>query len=221
MNINSSAFLLLIGLVPIIAFGPGCDKEVDFIAGCLHPMKRHETFSFGTGAQNADPRPCMDMGSAELLHFSANLHGDTAPRSDSELPNYDQVNKLFGFNDCGNSGDPQNDSARVGWYFHDGKMEVLPYVDHDYEHHYDLKNPLAQIDLDRTYEYEIRIDGDHYRFTIIDDTGKTLNEISVARYCPPDQPGKFSPRSKFALLPYFGGRSPAPHPMHIDVNLLR
>ncbi|MBS1963169.1 MAG: hypothetical protein JST04_13215 [Bdellovibrionales bacterium] len=229
MKTNAS-IRLLASLGFISALLSACHKEIDFV---FSPMSRHETFTVQTGAHYFLPRKTGAMGSATVLMFAANLHSDTVPSNAEEVTRYNGVNKLFGFNDC-KSWDPQKNSARVGWYFHetkelpndvrplhaiDGKkyvMDVLPFVDHaagDPPHEYDVKNPLASIELDRFYQYKIEVGTDRYVFSIYDGSA-LLNSITVDRHCTDNDP------TKLVDFPYFGGVGTAPHPMTIDITLL-
>jgi hypothetical protein len=196
---------------------PGCHKEIlTQIVGALDKYHANDIYTIQAGQEYCTPAPIHDIPSSTGLHFKANLTESTKPTKDSELPAYYATNKLFGFNDCGNDGDPQNDSARVGWYWNQkvGKMEVVPFVDHAYVHHFDLSNPLAYVEIDRFYEYNIQIAGDHYVYTITDDSGALLNTITVDRFCTSE------PSSRKMLFPYFGGTIVAPHKVTIDINVL-
>lgn len=228
-------------LVAVTVLGAGCKKEFAALSGTLTPMKRNDVYTLQKGQQYCSPKPFADMGNKNQLHFAVRFQKSTAAYTVDELASYNQVNKLFGFNDCGAVSN-RTDSARVGWYFHEisasnyarlsaadrGKvsaygtidapkyyvMDVLPFVDHNGQHEYDVKNPLATLDLDRFYEYKIEILGAQYLFSIIDDTGTLLKAISVTRHC------SGTAGEKFMNFPYFGGTSPAPHTMAIDLNLL-
>jgi hypothetical protein len=188
-------------------------------------------FKIPAGENDAEKLIVSVAGAHRLLRFEAILYKDTAPTSIAELSSYNQVNKLFGFNDCkGLQGNHEN-SARIGWYFHeatdpntpntinlgDGKlyvMDVLPYTYINGTRTYDTLQPLASIRLDVAYQYEIRIEGSTYVMTIREKNGNLINSITTPRGC--SNPGSFT----FINYPYFGGASKAPHDMRIGITLL-
>ena len=159
----------------------------------------------------------------DTLSFRANIHRDAGYQI-SDLGNVNEVNKLFGFTDCDQM-DPKIHSARFGWIStpnsgnqpgKDGSntILVLPYIDNNNTHQYDMSYKTAlEIKLDTFYKYQIQINGNSYTFTIWDDEGNQLLNQTKNRNCG-------STNQKWILSPYFGGPIPAPWAMNIEVDIL-
>lgn len=150
----------------------------------------------------------------DTLSFEANFHSNTKYTS-AELGGHSQVNKLFGFSDC-SSINTQN-SARFGWLFDENtnQMKVYSFRHVNGEMQYDVNHPMAIVELDQVYFYQIEIKNDHYVFTIKDhQNGNLIATEEGARGCTGDG------HIKMTAIPYFGGTKPAPHEMEIDINIL-
>lgn len=110
------------------------------------------------------------------------------------------ANKLYGFSDCYSP--HHSNSARFGWRWLDGKLEILAYCYQDGERHNELLDSVA---LNKSYDYEIEIQADAYLFR--------LNgvEKKMPRGCSGRPFG-------YKLYPYFGGQEVAPHEVRIKIQ---
>jgi hypothetical protein len=109
------------------------------------------------------------------------------------------VNKLFGMSDGGNHMD---NSARLGWRYLNGKLEILGYT------HYNKQFDFEKIcDVEPNVEYNCQISflEGKYRFIV----GSNTLEM-----------GRFNDKNKrnYILYPYFGGDEVSPHDMTIKIK---
>jgi hypothetical protein len=107
------------------------------------------------------------------------------------------INKLYGFNDCGQDIYNHRFSARVGWNWHNDSLKLFSYTYNDGVRRTVF---LQSIELGGTYNCKILITPGSYIFSI---DGKTLD--IAPRGC-----SDLSLSRKY-LYPYFGGETPAPH----------
>jgi hypothetical protein len=113
------------------------------------------------------------------------------------------VNKLYGFSDCGSA--HHTNSARFGFVWNDQtlKLEI-----HAYAYASGSRNMkfISNVSLNQSYDYKIVANKYSYDFTV---NGKTVN---LPRGC------KSKNAVGYKLYPYFGGDEVAPHDMKIEVN---
>lgn len=114
------------------------------------------------------------------------------------------VNKLYGFSDCGTP--HQTNSARFGWTWQDEALTIYAY------HYYqgELRfHPIGVAQLNQPYQYQIRIEANKYVFSF---DGK---EYTTNRGC--SDTGQLE---RYMLYPYFGGLEVAPHDITIAIQEL-
>lgn len=110
-------------------------------------------------------------------------------------------NKLYGFSD--NNSDHHNFSARFGWRWCNGAIELSAYTYNDGIR--SIKD-LGSIDIKKEHLCAILVSGNHYDFvldgvtTSVPRTSKTKKGIG------------------YKLLPYFGGDEVAPHAINIQIK---
>jgi hypothetical protein len=110
------------------------------------------------------------------------------------------INKLKGFSDCTSA--HHKNSARFGWRWYQGELQILAYTYADRVRSYKL---ITSIDTYKMYKYSIFVEGDRYRFVVNSQT------VYMPRGCS-------SKRAKgYKLYPYFGGNIVAPHDVTIDI----
>lgn len=110
------------------------------------------------------------------------------------------VNKLMGFADCG--GLHHENSARFGWRWNNGQLEILAYWYIDGQRNSQL---LGTAQLNKYYDYTLKRTENAYTFNF------DGNNFSVERVgC------EFN--SDYMLFPYFGGDEKAPHDIFIKIN---
>ena len=124
----------------------------------------------------------------------------------SNPQNQGDINKLFGFSDCSSLHHHEN-SARFGWRWFQGKMQIFAYV---YKNSEIEKTHLADIALNEPYSMEIKIIDNVYHFKL---EGKgvqktfTTTRISTCRL-----------GLNYQLWPYFGGDETSPKDIIIQMK---
>jgi hypothetical protein len=122
-----------------------------------------------------------------------------------QLPKKDQqdVNKLFGYSI---GLDHHKNSARFGWHWYWGKINISAYLYRDGER---IVLPMAKLELDSWYRFSIEAQEESDCF-VISDSESTIAIANVERRV------KF--RFGFHLWPYFGGNNAAPHNILIQME---
>ncbi len=142
----------------------------------------------------------VELLQSDFLSFEAKFD-ETAIYTSSNEENQWDTNKLFGFSDC-NSLHHEN-SARFGWRWLDGKIDILAYC------YVDGNRIIEEIGTTMPGEvnyYQISLTDSHYVFTMDDLT------VNIERHKPCDIGGYY------LLFPYFGGDDVAPHDIHIFIK---
>lgn len=112
------------------------------------------------------------------------------------------INKLYGFSDC-NSQHHEN-SARYGWRWYNGKLEIFAYVYAKGVRSYDK---VCEVEIGEQVRYEILMEGDEYVFSV-----KGISK----RY---KRGATCNSGVYYTLKPYFGGDAVAPHDIFIEIKL--
>ena len=111
------------------------------------------------------------------------------------------INKLYGFSDCGTM--HHENSARFGWRWNGSAIEIHAYWYTDSTRQYEFLDTVA---IGSPTECTLSVSPNEYRFEI-----KNKTRI-VPRHCStPDING-------YQLHPYFGGDEPAPHDITIHIK---
>lgn len=188
-------------LLPLILLFSGCDPVGDIIP------KKNTTYGVKKGDHAFQPR-ATGFVRTETLKFKAKLRSNTT--YDLKDP-FNQVNKLYGFSDCTDL--HKENSARFGWKFADNQMYIIPFIHFNGEQRHKDEEYLGIIQLDKWYEYELKIEGREYVFSMKLDNGQWTSQRHE-RACSGDK------EIKYLLQPYFGGNTPAPHEMQIEIELI-
>lgn len=109
------------------------------------------------------------------------------------------INKLFGFNAC-NSLHHEN-SARFGWLYMDGQIEIYAYV---YENSARYSEQIASVNINEWNTFELTNTGGSYVFKV--------NGILFIY----DKENPCVSKYNYQLYPYFGGDEVAPHDITIQ-----
>lgn len=207
----------LIGFAFLIAFS-ACDRED---VGLHCHTSNTVTHRVGAGEHDFSPR-CLAILKKNSITFRARLRSSTAYRETDLQTGLNHINKLYGFSDCGKG--HLQESARFGWTMINGQMRIVSFVHRNGKMVFNVDKPLAVIDLDQWYTYRLSAHGSSYQF-MIESAGAPLRNVDgtaqispvrtefVARGCQGDG-------NRYRLGPYFGGRSPAPHGMQIEIQNL-
>lgn len=111
------------------------------------------------------------------------------------------INKLYGFSD--NYSTHQEYSARFGWRWHAGKLEIFAYI---YNGGKRTFSKIGEAEIGNVYNCSIKVDGDQYVFTMEDHSIKVPRE------------SKTKSAVGYKLFPYFGGDESAPHRISIWIE---
>jgi hypothetical protein len=115
--------------------------------------------------------------------------------------NASDINKLYGFNDCGSN--HQENSARFGWVWNGRAIDLYAYCYNEGQRSSKL---LASVSIEQEVELSLVAEPGKYIFTI-----GSKNEI-MKRTCSSDQD------QSYQLFPYFGGDEVAPHDVRIFIR---
>ncbi|MEP1033539.1 hypothetical protein [Ekhidna sp.] len=142
----------------------------------------------------------MQSLQSKTLSFSA-IFNQSAIYETQTQENQHDINKLMGFADC-NSNHHQN-SARFGWRWLEGKLEIHAYAYVNGERRTEL---IGIVDLDQAFDYQLQLTNDHYVFYL-----QGYDLVKIERNAPCTR-GLY-----YMLYPYFGGDETAPHDILIQV----
>ena len=129
------------------------------------------------------------------------------------VSNQTDINKLYGFTDCGSSdvfdvGLIHENSTRFGWAWNLATKKVDIYA-YTYVNKVCIHNYMTSVELNTEYTYEIDASGSEYIFNV---NGITTN---MKRGC--SNHGGI----KFLAFPYFGGSETAPHKITVQIKELK
>jgi hypothetical protein len=147
------------------------------------------------GKHESDKSEFKPMESNRIL-FKAKFD-QSAVYQTTIASNQEDINKLYGVADCDSF--HQTNSARFGWRWLNGKLEIWGYTYNNGARSYTFINTVR---LDEYNEYEIEFTENKYIFRV-NGTYAQMN-----RSCSGAAKG-------YKLYPYFGGDETAPH----DVNI--
>jgi hypothetical protein len=114
--------------------------------------------------------------------------------------NQGDINKLYGVSDCGSQ--HQENSARFGWRWYGGKLEIWAYTYSNGEREYTF---VDSIRLNEYFNFEISFAESAYVFKLGNKT------VRLPRSCNGYASG-------YQLFPYFGGDETAPHTITIHIE---
>lgn len=139
----------------------------------------------------------------EVMEFKVKFDS-TAQYATTDPANQNDINKLYGFNDCGQEIYNHVHSARFGWRWYYGELQLYAYCYTDKEL---TKEYLKSIQIDSVYNCSIAITDSSYIFSINERVYQ-----NIKRGC--------SDKSaiKYRLYPYFGGDETAPHDINVFIE---
>lgn len=179
-------FVLLLGLA---VTGLSCEETID-------GMMEKYTIKTGKHYSTYD----VELLQSDALTFYA-YFDETAEYDLHDEVNQWDTNKLFGFSDCDSH--HHEHSARFGWRWLDGKIDILAYC---YVSGERIIEKIGETMPNTTNYYQIKLTDTEYQFTFDSET------LSVPRNKPCDR-GVY-----YLLFPYFGGNATAPHDVNIFIE---
>ncbi len=189
-----------------LAFLPGCDPDPSTPKPAPTPSEvavgkpggTFQTFTIPTKAHESNTGN-LNVFAATVLRFRA-VFDSSAVYQSRQAVNQHDINKLYGFSDCGTH--HHQNSARFGWNWQDDALRIYAYV---YANGQRTVQTITTVKLEETNEYQISIGPQGYVFTV---NGK--HATRMAGGCPGSS-------FRYRLYPYFGGDETAPHPIRIRI----
>jgi hypothetical protein len=169
-------------------------------AGTSASPSSNIVYTIKQGGHYAD-RNAYKKLSLNQLRFAVTFDS-TAIYTTIDPANQGDINKLYGLSDCGS--DHHTNSARFGWRWFNGKLELLAYT---YINQERKSAYIGEVTLGKATVCEIKLEDDKYVFTA---DGKS---VSLQRACNGIGEG-------YQLYPYFGGDEVAPHEIKIAIKEL-
>lgn len=158
------------------------------------------TYIIPKGEQFCTPNP-LSFTSKNKLTFNA-VFDSSCIYSTVDPKNQNDINKLYGFSDCGTH--HLINSARVGWRWSNDSLRLFAFVHNDGNM---LFKEITTAQIGSVINCVISCSTDQYTFTV---NGKTAQ---LPRHCS----GRYT---RYRLFPYFGGDEVAPHRIRIKITEL-
>jgi hypothetical protein len=140
----------------------------------------------------------------DVISFEFEFDSTAVYETADPVNQYD-VNKLFGVSDGGLH---TRNSARFGWRWVDGHLEVMAFTHLNGVFHFEK---ICDAEIGRVYSGSISL-GKGYSFWCTD--GSESHQVSMERWA---QAGG----SRYYLWPYFGGDESAPHDITVKIRYVR
>lgn len=143
---------------------------------------------------------CVKLLTKPSMMFNAIFDESAIYTSNTPQNQYD-INKLYGFSECNQF--HHKNSARFGWNWIDGKLNIYTYVYNDGVRSFEL---ITDISLNEPHSFSISKVADKYLFRV------DSKVIEMPRTSKCDK-GIY-----YTLFPYFGGDETAPHNITIKIK---
>lgn len=183
-----------------------CCMLVSVMTGCEElPFERNASreFIIRSGEHYATPR-LYEAFKENKLAFRATFDGSARYQlGDPSLQS--NINKLMGFSDC-NSNHHKN-SARFGWKWNNERVEIFAYC---YVDGLRIHESIGTINVDEENLYEIASTEKEYVFFL---NGERKIALEKSNVCEDGL--------RYMLYPYFGGSIPAPHDVHVEIEIIK
>ncbi|MEM8939867.1 MAG: hypothetical protein AAGC64_11020 [Bacteroidota bacterium] len=191
ITIKLLELLLMLSVLLITTLLVSCEKPLDNpFKQFVIPENRHSPLL-----------PRVQSLQSHTLEFET-IFDESAIYQTKQTINQHDINKLYGFSDCNSS--HKKNSARFGWRWLKGKLEIHAYVysDGNLQSEY-----VGEIELNQSYFYQIELKDKYYVFSL---EGFDLVFMERSRRC---KRGLY-----YMLFPYFGGDEVAPHDILIQIR---
>ena len=164
-------------------------------------------YTIQTGAHNCD-QSVLKSVSGTTMNFIVKFDNTAIyPAVITDYNHAYDVNKLYGFSEGFNN---QYNSARIGWRWLDGELQLFAYV---YAKGTLLRDPISydppfikSITIGNEVNCSIAISGSNYIFTVDGVVVKTARGTTSTKF------------SGYQQYPYFGGSFTAPHLINIYIK---
>ena len=191
-RMNSISYIKnLFAFIIVIFVFASCEEEADL----------SRNFVVSEGEHYSSPRLVQSLQS-NTLNFTATFN-QTAIYQFEDAGFQDSKNKLLGFSDC-NSLHHEN-SARFAWQWYNEQLEIYAYC---YVNGVREEKFLGTVELYKKNKYQLKVIGSNYIFQL-----NNQEPVYMKRGNTCDK-GIY-----YMLWPYFGGTIPAPHDVHISLEI--
>jgi hypothetical protein len=191
----TTPFLLLVSVILLLSFS--CNKDLDDIVSLEPHKNEYKTYVIKQGQQYTGSIT-SEVKTTELK-FKV-MFDSSAIYTTTDPGNQIDINKLFGFSDCGV--EHHKESARFGWRWTNDSLRLFAYC---YKNSVLTFHEMGTVQINNEHSCRIKIVGDKYLFDL---DGKLYE---MERGCS-DTLGK-----RFRLFPFFGGDENAPHDITIKI----
>lgn len=175
------------------------------LASCDVPFEPEASrdFVIAEGQHYATPR-LYETFHEDKLAFRATF--DASAKYDlGDASLQSNINKLMGFSDCG--AHHHANSARFGWLWNKDHVAIYAYC---YVDSVRIHEVIGTVDLNEENLYEIAATENAYVFFI---NGEKKAAIEKGNACEAGV--------RYMLYPYFGGSVPAPHDVHVAIEMVK
>ena len=186
--------LILLTVICLLVIG-GCKPE----SPETPPTPVTVVYTIRAGEHSAD-KTDFAFTAKTSLQFSV-IFDNSAIYKSKDTVNQHDINKLYGFSDCGYQHNTA--SARFGWNWRNDSLRIYAYC---YRNGERVSEELGTVELNKAVDYQLSIIGSNYVFTF---KGK---ETLIARGC-----SIVESNQRYRLYPYFGGDEAAPHTITISI----
>ena len=160
-------------------------------------------FTIRSGEHYATPRLTETTSTKRVAFFAT--FDESARYAFADASEQADINKLLGFSDC--TTHHHENSARFGWRWYNDQLEIHAYCYVDSVRVHEL---IGTVDIGDKIRYEITTTPEAYEFFL---NGEKKLAIPRAQTCDEGL--------NYLLYPYFGGSVPAPHDVHIKIEMLK
>lgn len=162
----------------------------------------YKTYIIKSGANYCSPNPLVFISKSQIK-FNA-IFDSSCIYSTVDPKNQADVNKLYGFSDCGTH--HLVNSARIGWRWYNNQLQIMPFVHLGGE--FTVGPVLAVLPIGAVANCRITCLPGKYEFEV------NGNITQMDRGCS----GNYT---RYKLYPYFGGTETAPRDIKIMIQELR
>ena len=178
----------------------GCNKSVEEISTTPDHTQTGEFIEFVINKGEHFSNGSYKQFKGKELSFTA-IFDSSCIYTTRSSENLGDINKLYGFSDCGTR--HQENSARVGWVWNGRDIELFAYC---YANGQRSSQLLGTARINELVQLSIAVTAEQYIFTYKDE------KTHMQRHCNDPQ------ASGYMLYPYFGGDETAPHDIRIRIR---
>jgi hypothetical protein len=137
----------------------------------------------------------------DVMEFAAIFDESASYNFNNDYEQSD-INKLFGFIDCGSA--VHENSARFGWRWYNNRIEIFAYC---YNNGKRQDQYITSVTMGREFVYKITATSSYYIFEV------NGLRVQMERGCNESYKKEY-------LYPYFGGTFAAPHDIKIKIKVM-